>query len=277
MKIYTPMSIKELLEIKSKSPNAVVIAGGTDLMAQFHNNKELPSELISISNLKELLFIKEENGYIEIGALITHSEIASSRLIGKKVPALSYAASTVGAPAIRNMGTIGGNIANASPAADLPPPLLSLDASLVLISRDSSREIKLYEFYRGYKNTALKNDEIIFSVKVPIPSSDDFVEFYKVGMRKAQSIAKLSLAAFIRQSRKGINVVRIAAGSVAPTPVRLFEVEKYLTQKTLTRSTIAGSCDILLRYLKPITDVRSTEDYRKTALRNLLIRFLNRS
>ncbi len=276
MHIFIPQDLKELFEIKNKNPDALIIAGGTDLMAQFHNIKKFPENIISISHLKDLSFIKEQNSFIEIGALTTHNAITSSKIVNKYIPVLSYAASTIGAPAIRNMGTIGGNIANASPAADLPPPLLCLDASLILTSSTSSRELKLYEFYRGYKNTALKSDEIIFSIKIPIPSSEEYIDFYKIGTRKAQSIAKLSLAGLIKKSKKGIETVRLAAGSVAPIPLRLFEVEKHLAQKMLTRSTISNSCDILIRYLKPITDVRSTEEYRKTALKNLLIKFLTK-
>jgi CO/xanthine dehydrogenase FAD-binding subunit len=276
MEFFSPKNIDEFFKVRERYPDAVLLAGGTDLMAQWHNNRSTPERVISISNLKELSFIKEDRGIIEIGALTTHTEISENKLIKKGVPVLAYAASLIGAPAIRNMGTIGGNIANASPAADLPPVLLIYDSSLVLRSKTQLRELKLYEFYKGYKNTVIKSDEIIYSIKVPIPDAVDKVEFYKVGTRQAQSIAKVSLAGFLKKEKKEVEVVRLAAGSVAPVPIRLFEVEKYITGKPLTRSVVADACDTLLRYLKPISDVRSTEEYRKIAMKGLLLKFLQK-
>ncbi|MGB9600219.1 MAG: FAD binding domain-containing protein [Myxococcota bacterium] len=277
MNIFTPNKLKELLELKNRYKDGVILSGGTDLLAQWHNSKSVPQNIISISALSELSFIREDKNIVEIGAATTHSEISNNKIILKRLPVLSIAASTIGAPAIRNMGTIGGNIANASPAADLPPVLLIYDATLILASTGGNREIKISEFYRGYKLTALKPDEIIYSIKIPIPPENCYIDFYKLGTRRAQSIAKLSLAGLIRKEKKGIEIIRLAAGSVAPIPIRLYETEKYLQGKILTRSVISIACDILLKYLKPITDVRSTEEYRRFALKNLLIKFLNNS
>jgi len=276
MNFFSPKNIDEFFNIRERYPDAIILAGGTDLMAQWHNNRNIPDKVISVSGIRELAFIKEEKGYVEIGSLSTHSEISENKTVKKILPSLSYAASLIGAPAIRNMGTIGGNIANASPAADLPPVLLIYDASLVLKSKNQIRELKLYEFYKGYKNTVIKPDEIIFSIRIPVPMQVDKVEFYKVGTRQAQSIAKLSLAGFLKKEKKEVEIVRLAAGSVAPVPIRLFEVEKYITGRVLTRSVVSDACDILLKYLKPISDVRSTEEYRKIAMKGLLLRFLGK-
>lgn len=277
MEIFTPTKLKELFELKSRYSDAIILSGGTDLLAQWHNSKITPQYVISISAIKELSFIREDKNIVEIGSATIHSEIKSSKTILKTLPILSYAASTIGAPAIRNMGTIGGNIANASPAADLPPVLLVYDATLLLASGSGNRELKLSEFYRGYKLTALKPDEIIYSVKIPLPPVDCHINFYKLGTRRAQSIAKVSLAGLIKKDKKGIYTIRLSGGSVAPTPIRLYETEKFLQGKTLTRSVISNACDIMLKYLKPITDVRSTEEYRRFALKNLLIKFLSES
>ncbi len=277
MNIFTPSNIKELFEIRAKHSNAVLLAGGTDLLAQWHNNKSHPQKVISLSGIKNLSFVKEEKNYVEIGALTTHSVIAADRTIKKLLPVLSYAASTIGAPAIRNMGTIGGNIANASPAADLPPALLIYDASLILASQSGNRELKLSEFFRGYKLTALSDNEFIYSVRIPLPPADIYSEFFKIGTRRAQSIAKVSFAGLIKKDKKGIETIRLAAGSVAPVPIRLYETERFLQGRILTRSVISSACDIMLKYLKPISDVRSTEEYRKFALKNLLTRFLNKA
>ncbi|MCX7943630.1 MAG: xanthine dehydrogenase family protein subunit M [Deltaproteobacteria bacterium] len=275
MKIFLPTNIKEFLEIKSKEPDAIILAGGTDLLAQWHNNKIMPNKIISISMLKNLSFIKEENNFVEIGSLTNHATIESNKIINKYLPILATAASTIGAPAIRNMGTIGGNIANASPAADLAPALLVYDAIVKLTSMNSTRELKLSEFYRGYKQTALGKDELIFSIKIPLPPQGVVTEFFKIGTRRAQSIAKVSLAGLIKKEKKGIDIIRLAAGSVAPTPIRLYELEKFLQGKILTRSVISTACDILQKYIKPITDVRSTEEYRRIALKNILVKFLS--
>ncbi len=277
MNIFTPTTIKELFDIKSKYPNATILAGGTDLVAQWHNNKIQPETVISISRIKELSFIKKEENFIYIGSLITHSTLTNNFIIKKFLPLLSYAASTIGAPAIRNMGTIGGNIANASPAADLAPTLFIYDAILIIASKNGNRELKLSEFYRGYKQTSLATNEIIYSIKVPITASDIYADFFKIGTRSAQSIAKVSLAGLIQKGKKGIETIRLAAGSVAPNPVRLYETERFLEGKILTRSVITNACDIMLKYLKPISDVRSTEEYRRFALKNLLIKFLSKS
>lgn len=276
MNVLIPTNLKELLETRSKHTDAILLAGGTDLLSQWHNSKTHPEKVISLSRIKELSFIKEEKNYIEIGALTNHACICSDKIIKKHFPVLSYAASTIGAPAIRNMGTIGGNIANASPAADLPPVLLILDSTLTLVTTNGSREIKLSEFYRGYKTTVLLPDEIIYSIKIPILPSGIHTEFFKIGTRRAQSIAKVSLAGLIKKDKKGIETIRLAAGSVAPIPTRLYETERFLTGKVLTRSVIASACDITLKYLKPISDVRSTDEYRKMALKNLLTKFLNK-
>ncbi|MCX7958715.1 MAG: FAD binding domain-containing protein, partial [Deltaproteobacteria bacterium] len=193
MKIFTPLNINELFEIKAKYQNALILAGGTDLLAQWHNNKSRPDIVISLSQVKNLSFIRKEEQFIEIGSLTNHSILSSEKIIKSYLPVLSFAASTIGAPAIRNMGTIGGNIANASPAADLPPALLIYDSSLIIASQSGKRELKLSEFYRGYKMTALSPEEIIYSFRVPLPPADIYAEFFKIGTRKAQSIAKVSL------------------------------------------------------------------------------------
>ncbi len=274
MNVFNPKNLKEFFKIREANPNSIILAGGTDLLAQWHNNKILPQSVISIAQIKDLEFIKEEETFIEIGALTNHTTLVNHKTIQRYLPLISYAASTIGAPAIRNMGTIGGNIANASPAADLPPVLLIYDASLIIASASGNRVVNLSEFYRGYKNTVLRPDEIIHSIRISKPPANIATNFYKVGTRKAQSIGKLSLAIMLKKEKKGIEIIRLASGSVAPIPIRLYETEKFLLGKILTRSVISRACDVMLKYLKPITDVRSTDEYRRIALKNLLTKFL---
>ncbi|MDQ7778862.1 MAG: xanthine dehydrogenase family protein subunit M [Planctomycetota bacterium] len=317
MKIITPTAIEELLTARAANPDAALLAGGTDLLAGWHSGGRRPEHLILLGGVRELDFISVRgNRTIEIGATATHSRIASNSIIRRFLPALAEAALSVGSPAVRNMGTIGGNIVNASPAADLVPPLIVYNALVRLVSfgamptspakpvstspssipmesvlarsaRKSrgkvrgdaqrifaGRDVPIDRFYTGYKTTDLRKDEVLFSVVIPVPSRSSFARYYKLGTRKAQSIAKVSLAGRIEIVDEVISVAGLAAGSVAPIPLRLRAVEDFLRGKRVTESLVDCAAEELRLSIAPIDDVRSTSAYRRFVTGSLLRRFL---
>ncbi len=274
MNIIEPQNLKEVLEIKRNNPEVVILDGGTDLLAQWSSGFQRPETVISIAGLTELNDICIKEKYLVIGAGVKHSSIENSELIIKHVPILSVAAATIGAPAIRNMGTVGGNIANGSPAADLPPALLVHDSIINLASKDNSRSIALKDFYKGYKELDLRPDEIIVSISVPVLDNKAVSRFRKIGSRKSQTISKVCLGALAVLEDGAIKKIRLAAGSVGPYPQRLYATEKLLESAELTEKLIEQSAKSAASEVSPIDDVRSTAEYRSYALGALVADFI---
>jgi CO/xanthine dehydrogenase FAD-binding subunit len=211
---------------------------------------------------------------LEIGAMTTLADLAADPLVAAHLPALRQAALLFGAPAIRSRATLGGNLATASPAADAPPPLLALDAVVVLSSRAGRREIPLASFFTSYRRTARDPGEMIESVRVPIPPAGTRQAFYKVGTRQAQSIAKAPLAGAARIDHGVVREIRLAAGSVAPTPILLRETAARILGRALTTAVVAEASGRAQQEVSPIDDVRSGEAYRRRVTGNLVARFL---
>ncbi len=275
MQILLPTTLEEALEYKSRMPNARWIAGATDLMPFWHATKELPEYAISLRNLQDLNTISIEGELVSIGGAVTHSQIYENELILERFPAIAKAAKSIGAPAIRNMGTIGGNIANGSPSADLPPALMVYDAVVVLRSAKGSRKVALDELYEDYRKLDIKEDELICSIEIPLPANDISDWFVKVGTRKSQSISKASLAGVLQLSSDNqISHVRLAAGSVAPTPVRLYKTESLLLGNSLDVKLIEHAAQTAQSEVSPIDDIRSTAKYRRHVIGVLVKRFL---
>jgi CO/xanthine dehydrogenase FAD-binding subunit len=244
-------------------------AGGTDLMVLFNAGKLTPVPLVSIRKLGDLRAIKLQTGCIEIGAAVTYSEIRHHAAICAEFPLLSQSASWTGSIANQNRGTLGGNIANASPAADSSPVLLVYDAELKLVSKSGERWVPYSSFHLGYKKMALEKGELIASIRLPRTGSVTTQYGRKVGTRKAMAISKISFAA-IAQS----GTFRVAAGSVAPIPVRCINTERFLANQKLTPAVIEQAKLVIGQDISPITDLRSTGDYRLAVTQNLLGEFL---
>ena len=261
--VLRPESIKDLLSIlDSENKNFLFIAGGTDVMPSIKKGIEKREDLIDLSFLKkELSGIYEEDNNVVINSLTTFAKIQKSELIKKHFPSLLKASKTIGGYTIQNMATIAGNIVNASPAADSLPVLLSLGTKLVLLSSKGERAVDLKDFYKGYKQLELKNNEIISKIVIPLKEgfNSDFIE---VGTRKAMSITKVSLAYSYKDKE-----ILLAAGSVFAYPKRLFETEKVFFKNGLSKSDFE---EILKKDVSPIDDIRSSGDYRFKVLRNLL-------
>jgi carbon-monoxide dehydrogenase small subunit/xanthine dehydrogenase small subunit len=268
--------LDETLRILAQRKGRVtVVAGATDLMTNVQLGAAATEELLDLSRVEGLSGIAKVDGFVEIGASTTLTEIALSPIVGRVLPALAQAATLFGAPAIRNRATIGGNVVTASPAADLPPALLALGGRVVLASATGRREMGIDEFYLGYRKTALRGDELLVAVRVPVAVDGTRQAFYKVGTRRAQAIAKVSIACSARVGADGVlSGVRIAAGSSAPTPILLPGVAAYLEGRALRPATIEEAAQRASAEVRPIADVRSTERYRRAVAGRLVARFL---
>jgi len=250
------------------------IAGGTDLMVLFNAGRLAYRKLVGITKLPELTAITLSPNAITLGAAVTYSAIQRHSLLESEFPLLCRAASWTGGAANQNRGTLGGNIVNASPAADSPPALLVYDAELELISTSGSRRIRYGEFHTGYKLMQSRPEELL--VKIHLPRHQRELSQYarKVGARKAQAISKVCFNAVAEVNSSFIKHIRIALGSVAPVPLRCRKVEEALSGQTLTSTLIAHARDLIAQEIQPIDDIRSTAKYRSLVTQNLLTEFL---
>ncbi len=264
------------LQILSSGAGWRSIAGGTDLMVLFNAGKLPCRRFASISEIEELRRIEALDDWVTIGAAATYSEIRESATLQAEFPLLCQSASWTGGIANQNRGTLGGNIANASPAADSAPVLLVYDAELELQSTAGRRLVPYANFHLGYKQMQLQADELIVTVRLPRPSRDLRQYGRKVGTRKAQAISKVSMAATAAVENGTIVDLRIAFGSVAPVPLRCKETERVLRGERLTPSLRERAQQTLLLEIAPISDIRSTSEYRAMVAANLLGEYLEK-
>jgi CO/xanthine dehydrogenase FAD-binding subunit len=249
-------------------------AGGTDLMVLLEAGKLPHRKFVSIWKFPELRRIEASPEWLAIGALSTYTEIQRNAILQHEFPLLCRAASETGSVATQNRGTLGGNIANASPAADSPPALLVYDAEIELISAKGTRRLPYRDFHTGYKKMRIHNDELIGRIHLHRGSKRNKEYFRKVGTRRAQAISKICFAASASVEKGRINDVRIALGSVAPTVFRATETEKILGSK-ITSSLLEAAQATLGREISPIDDMRSTAVYRRRVAQNLLGEFFD--
>jgi CO/xanthine dehydrogenase FAD-binding subunit len=271
--LVTPGSLGEALDDLARHPAARPFAGGTDLMVVLEAGHLPPGRYVSLQNCRELRGIDEGNGPeagVSIGALTTYTEIRRSSRLAADFPMLRTAAGETGGLATQNRGTIGGNIANASPAADTPPALLVYDASLDLMSETGTRRVPYAAFHTGYKKMDLARGEIVARIHLP-PRAPGWRDYYrKVGTRRAQAISKVCFAGALRMDGDIVSDAGIALGSVAPTPLRAIRTEAELRGKRLDDAAIRAAQQILTSEIAPIDDIRSTARYRARVACNLL-------
>ena len=273
--LKTPANLAEALRLFSDEPGVWrPFAGGTDLMVLLEAGKLTHTRFVSLWGLPELTGIESHDDQIIIGALTTYSQMQAHAALRAEFPLLCEAASWTGAVAIQNRGTLGGNIANASPAADSLPALLVYDAELELISANGSRVVPYNGFHTGYKTSVLRPDEVIKTIRLPRTTAGWRQHSRKVGTRKAQAISKVCLATIAHSENGVVQAIRLAFGSVAPTPLRATATEAVLKGQPINAVTIAAGRAALLNELKPIDDVRSTAKYRAQVAANLLVEFL---
>jgi CO/xanthine dehydrogenase FAD-binding subunit len=273
--LIAPTSLDAALQILADSPDRYTpIAGGTELMVGLAAGRLRAKKLISLGSLEELRFIEVTPDAIVIGAGTTFTDIRKHPVIAGEFSILSDAASWTGSVANQNRGTLGGNIVNASPAADSPPVLLAYDADLTLISTRGFRTLPYRDFHLAYKETALEPDELLHSITISRNFKSYKTYIRKVGPRNAQAIAKVAIAALARMNKDHIEDVRIGAASLREFPVRLTTTEQSLIGKTITPGTVAAARTAILSEVRPIDDIRSTAKYRATVAANLLEEFL---
>jgi len=275
--LVTPASLPDALATLARDPGVwQPFAGGTDLMVLLEAGKLPHKNYLNIWNLVTLRGIEVSDQHVVIGALATYSEVQANDILREEFPMLCQAASETGGLAIQNRGTLGGNIANASPAADSPPALLAYNAELELLSVRGSRWVPYQNFHTGYKQTIMQPDELIARIRLPRLWPDLIHYYRKVGTRKAQAISKVCFAATARISEGTIDYVRIALGSVAPVPLRCRRTEDVLQGTMLDDNIIQQAKTELSREVVPIDDIRSTRNYRVKVSLNVLEDFLRR-
>jgi CO/xanthine dehydrogenase FAD-binding subunit len=253
-------------------------AGGTDLMVLAEAGKLPHRRWVSLWGLRELRGVTASPREATIGALTTYSQVQRDETLAREYPLLAAAARETGGIAIQNRGTLGGNVANASPAADSPPALLVYDAELELVSPDGIRRVPYASFHRGYRKMDLGTGELIRTFRLPRRPEGRWRETYrKVGTRRAQAISKVCFAGAIAMTGDVAEDVRLALGSVAPIPLRCRRTEAVLRGERLTDTTIAAARAELAREIAPIDDFRSTSRYRLRVAQELLADFLSAS
>ncbi|MBA7520920.1 Carbon monoxide dehydrogenase medium chain [subsurface metagenome] len=263
-KYISPKTKEEVLEIlKQKKSEACIVAGCSNVLP-YIKDKKLPAKLLlDISGIEELNYVKESEGEICIGAGTTISDLINSKIIREECNILYQAAEEFADPTVRNSATIGGNLADASPAADMAPPLLVLDAVLEVESMNGKREISLKNFFIGPRKTVLHDDEMISTIKIKDDTINKNGYFIKLGLRQAMAISLATVALILEVEKDKIADVRIAMGSIAPTPLRLIKVERFLKNKKINDELIEEAVKKVRVEVKPIGDVRASAEYRR--------------
>ena len=264
--LLEPRSLGDALKMLRDEGPLVPMAGCTDLYVALNFGTLRPTRFLNLWKLDALRGIEARGRTVRIGALTTYTDLITSGLIRRRLPMLAAAAREIGGMQIQNRGTLGGNVANASPAGDTLPVLLAADAVVVLRSAAGTRRVPMTSFHTGYRQTAARPDELIVSFEIPDVRGRQW--FRKVGTRAAQAIAKIVVAGVWDMARTSVRP-RLAMGSVAPIPLRLSETERALGGGV----TLAEAQAILQGEISPIDDLRSTEEYRRQVASNLLGQF----
>ena len=254
-------------ELARHGADARVIAGGTDLVLNMKKKNIQPRRVISLHNLDELDFVQPENTRIRIGALSKHADLAANSFLKQHLPILCQAVGLIGSWQIRNVGTIGGNLCNGSPAADSAPPLLVLDAQLILASKAAEKKISLDSFFTGPGATVLEPDQILKEIVIELPKQPAAGCYLKLRRRKAVDVSLAGVAFLAETGSDGNELakVRIALGGVAPTPFRVPQAEALLVGLSVDEalSRVPDCAKIAAETARPIDDVRATAAYRR--------------
>jgi xanthine dehydrogenase iron-sulfur cluster and FAD-binding subunit A len=272
---YTPTSIEQALSLLAQhSSSARVIAGGTDLLLEIEHHLRAPRVLIDITRIPGLDEIRLQDGVFHLGPLVRHNQAAASSLLVERAYPLARACWEVGAPQIRNRGTVAGNLITASPANDTITPLWALGAFVTLKSLRGERTLALEQFFKGVRKTALAPDEMLVDISFPALSADERGTFIKLGLRKTQAVSLVNIAAVLGFEGNLVRQARITFGSVAPTIVRAPEAESFLIGKPLFEATLHEASQLAVRAARPIDDIRAPADYRAEMVRVLTTRAL---
>ena len=274
---FQPTSVEEALRLLQQYVGkARIVAGGTDVLVELQRGVRPTTTLIDITALRDLNYIRDENGFILLGALTTHNDvIASSACVQRALP-LAQACWEVGAPQIRNRATIVGNLVTASPANDTITALMALGAELVLIRRGGERVVALDDFYPGFRRTVLQPEELIREIRIPAMQTNQRGLFLRLGLRRAQAISVIDFAIVLTFDDAVVTDARITLGSLAPTIVHARTVEAYLRGKRLDEAVCREAGQLAVNDASPIGDVRGSATYRQATLAALVTQALQR-
>ncbi|MBI4596568.1 MAG: xanthine dehydrogenase family protein subunit M [Candidatus Tectomicrobia bacterium] len=273
---YLPGTLEEVLKLlAAHKGEAKVVAGGTDLINQIKRGEICPKCLISLNAVATMQFISKENGLIRIGAGTNLRAIETSLIIKSSFPILAQAAGQIGSPQIRNRGTIGGNLVNAAPSADMAAPLLALNAAVTIVGLNKKLEIPIQDLFQGPGVTSLEEDSLLHEITVPIGSINTRALYYKLGPRMGMDIATVGVAVAVTPAKTGtIEQAAIALGAVAPTPIRARKTEQMLLGQSFSEELIEEAATTAAEEANPISDQRASANYRKEMVKVLVRRGL---
>ena len=278
--VVTPRNLDEALSLLAEKHQGLkIVAGGSDVIVQLRDGVMKADKLLNILPLKELRYIKRVGEQIHIGSLATYSDIVESQLTREHAWILVEAARQIGAVQLQNTATLGGNLGNASPAGDSLPPLYALDATVVTISRANKREIPIEQFFTSYRKTALRDDELIESVRFNRMKSKDRGAYVKLGLREANAISIVDVAVALRGERtdESFSEAWVALGAVAPVITRARQSERILTMTALTDEVLWKASRLAAEDASPIDDIRGSARYRKDVVASLVYEALRKA
>jgi CO/xanthine dehydrogenase FAD-binding subunit len=277
--LIMPRTMTDALEaMAARAPDIVPFAGATNVLVSFREDPRRYKALMDVKAIKDMQGIRRDNGRLMIGGAVTIAEVLADPLVARHAPLLKRAAAVFANPLIRNRATVGGNLVDASPAADMAPPLLALDAEIELVSIGGRRLLPLDDFFVHVNKTRIQPDELLATVRWPIPTDGSASAFYKLGLRKADSISVVSVAVHLERDEAGVcRLARIALGSVAPRPLRAYAAEKALVGRAITPELIQEAGRLSREVATPIDDVRGSADYRRRMVDTLVQRCLSRA
>ncbi|BBO32709.1 xanthine dehydrogenase small subunit [Lacipirellula parvula] len=267
----SPRTLEEALDFLAMQPTATIVAGATDIGVRANKAHRLPPVILDLNRIAELEAIAVGDGVFRCGARASWTTLLAA--FRQAAPAFARILQLFGAPQIRHVGTIAGNIANASPIADSLPFLLVMEAVLVLASKSGRREVNINQFYHGYKKLELKPGELITEVRIPLPAESELLQLYKVSRRRDLDISGFTAAVRMQLDGDAIKQASIAFGAVGPTVMRARQTERFLVGEPLTLETMQTAGDIAVNEVTPIDDVRGSAEYRRQLTRNVLLKF----
>ncbi len=272
----SPATVDDCLELMQfQAPDVAPIAGGTNLVVDLRSGRAKPQAVVNLWQLTDLAYIRRENGQVAIGGRTTVTQVLNSSLIRDTGRAITESAEKFASPLIRNRATVGGNLADASPAADLAPPLLVLEAEVQLQSKNGTRTVPLAEFFLGPRQTVRTPAELLAEIRYPVPSANTATTFLKLGQRWEDAISVVSVAASLEWDGDVCQTVRLALGAVAPIPRRAKNAEAVLTGRKLTEAMVRQAAQVAAAEdASPIDDVRGSAEYRRWMVEVLVRRAL---
>lgn len=269
---YKASTTKEALELLEKyGEQSQIIAGGTDMVIELRNEKIDPEVIIDISSIEEIKYIKENDGYIYLGAGTTFTDVAYSELLDERLSGLKKSARLVGSPLIRNRGTVGGNICHGSPAADIVPPLLALDAVVTIKSNKNTREEKLEDIFLGKGSVDLNPEEMLTDIKFKKPSENQNLGFSKLGLRNALAISRICIGVYLEVEDNKIQDIKVASGALGVNGMRERAVEESIIGLPVNKETLDTGAKQMVKSVEERLKGRSSLEYKGKAVKSLFI------